>query len=342
MSGYQYKRNKYLQDIDATQAPLAAGGRQVVDYYARHRQYSQEINILSPTEGAFDWILGGYYQQSDAAVDYLQISPLPPVFFVPRNNRKILGAFGQGNYKIAQAVELKLGLRYSHFKGTSAGSVLVGAGLPGFPPGGLPVADLSGSHNDGRVTGKAAINWEVDDDNLLYAFAARGYKPGGFAGARDFSPETVWSYEIGWKSTLADGRVRTQVNAFYNDYRGFQLDVLEPSTGVSSVWNANSTTIKGVEAQVQGRFGGFSFDGAVGYVDSRLDGLTFVDERRLPPGQLGPQCPPGVPSNRRVASTTRRLISQPMGVRISTRRNGRSTLVQNIAFSSGKRHSRHV
>ncbi|WP_158000006.1 hypothetical protein [Sphingomonas elodea] len=45
---------------------------------------------------------------------------------------------------------------------------------------GLQVSDLSGRHEDGRVTGKAAINWTVDRNNLLYAFASRGYKPGGF------------------------------------------------------------------------------------------------------------------------------------------------------------------
>ena len=31
-------------------------------------------------------------------------------------------------------------------------------------PGGLPVADLSGSHDDQRTTGKIALNWKLDTE----------------------------------------------------------------------------------------------------------------------------------------------------------------------------------
>ena len=51
--------------------------------------------------------------------------------------------------------------------------------------------------------------------------------------------------------------------------------------------------IKGAgKPQVEARFGGFAFDGGVAYVQSRLDGLAFVNTRLLPPGNLGAQCPP--------------------------------------------------
>jgi iron complex outermembrane receptor protein len=297
LSGYQNKRNEYLQDTDASQAPISPTGGFVVDYYARDKQISQELNLISPTDGRFDWILGLYYQHNDITVDYLQLSPGLPTAFVPRQERDIWGVFGQGNYQLSEAFELQLGLRYSRVETSGTGAVLLGAGVAGFPPEGLPVADLSGSHEDAKPTGKLALNWTVDGDNLIYAFAARGYKPGGFnSTTSEFAPETVWDYELGWKSTLADGRIRTQVGAFYNDYSDLQIDVLEASTGVAAVQNVGSATIKGVEAQIQGRFGGFGFDASVGYVDSKLSGLTFINTRLLPPGQLGPQCPTGTPS----------------------------------------------
>ncbi|MEJ5979635.1 TonB-dependent receptor [Novosphingobium sp. PS1R-30] len=298
LSGYQFKRNRYSQDTDATQIPIAPTGGLVVDYLARDRQYSEEINLISPTDGRFDWILGGYFQKNDIYVDFLQRSPTPNVAYLPRQTRDIWGVFGQGNYAMTEALELQLGLRYSHVKTSGTGAVILGAGEAGFPPAGIPVADLSGAHSDARLTGKAALNWKLDADNLIYAFAARGYKPGGFNSATTgFAPETVWDYEIGWKSTFADGRLRTQIGAFYNDYSNLQLDVLDPATGVNAVQNVGHATIKGLEAQAQARFGGLGLDLGVSYVDSRLDGLSFINTRLLPPGTLGPQCPAGVAAN---------------------------------------------
>lgn len=298
LSGYQYKRNTYLADTDASRAPAEAGGGQATDYFAGEKQYSQEINIISPTSGDFDWILGGYFQHNDIIVDIDNFSPVPPVLINPRNSRNIYGVFGQGNYQLSPALEFQLGLRYSHFEASGTGGVWLGRGFPGFPPDGILLSDISGSHTDGRVTGKAALNWTLSDDHLIYGFVARGYKPGGFeAPAAEFDPETVWNYEIGWKGALADDRVRLQFAAFYNDFENMQFDVLNPATGNTGVTNIGSATIKGIEGQIQARFGGFGIDGGFGYLDSKISSLTFVNTRELPPGQLGPQCAEGVPSS---------------------------------------------
>ena len=297
ISGYQFKRIGGLVDVDASQAPASAGGQISQNYFAGERQYSEEVNLISPTGGTFDWIVGGYFQRNDIRVRIFQRQAGFPTDIRPDNQRTTTGVFAQGSYKITPDVQFQLGARYSHYKATGSGDVRIGAGIPTFPATGLPVSDLSGSHTDGRVTGKAAINWTVDRDNLVYAFAARGYKPGGFNSvASEFRPETVWNYEIGWKSRFLDQHLRTQIDAFYNKYHDFQFEVIEPSTGFTGVKNISQGTIKGVEAQVQGRFGGLSVDGSLSYVDSRLAGLTFVNTRLIPAGTLGPQCAAGVPS----------------------------------------------
>ncbi|OAN58366.1 hypothetical protein A7X12_04735 [Sphingomonas sp. TDK1] len=298
VSGYQNKKIQGVNDLDASQAPASAGGDIREDYYARERQYSQEVNLISPSGLPFEWIVGGYFQRNEIKVRIRQTQAGFPTDIDPDNSRTTLGVFAQASYKILPDVQLQLGGRYSHYKASGVGTVNIGAGIPGFPAAGLPVSDLSGTHQDGRVTGKAAINWNVDRDNLLYAFAARGYKPGGFNAVNsEFRPEIVWNYEIGWKSSLFDRHVRTQVSAFYNDYSDFQFEILEPSTGFTGVQNLSKGTIKGFEAQVQSRFGGLSVDANVAYVDSRLSGLTFVNQRKIPSATLGPQCPAGTPSS---------------------------------------------
>jgi len=298
LTGYQHKRINGLVDLDASQAPVSLDGQVVQDYFAGEKQWSEEINLISPTGGRFDWILGAYFQRNNIKVRIYQDQAGFPTDIRPDNERTTTGIFAQGNYKILPDLEFQLGGRYSHYKATGTGDVRIGAGLPGFPADGLAVSDLSGAHKDGRFTGKAALNWTVDADNLLYGFVARGYKPGGFnSRTSEFAPETVWNYEIGWKSSFFGRHLRTQIDAFYNDYSNFQFEVVEPSTGFSGVENISQGTIKGIEAQIQGKFGALGFDAGVSYVDSHLKGLTFVNTRLIPSGTLGPQCPAGVASN---------------------------------------------
>jgi iron complex outermembrane receptor protein len=294
LTGYQNKRIKNLNDLDASQAP----GGVSENYFAGEKVYTQEINIISPTDGPFDWILGAYFQRNDITVRILQDQEGFPTDILPTNQRTTTGFFAQGNYELTQGLELQTGIRYSTYKATGTGAVLIGRGIPDFPAEGLAVADLTGRHKDSLVTGKVALNWKVNSDNLLYALVARGYKPGGFNSlASEFNKEKVLSYEAGWKSTLLGGKIRTQLSGFYNEYANFQFNVVDPATGFGGVENISSVKIKGAEAQVQGRFGGFGFDGNVAYVHSKLAPVIFVDDRVPGAGNLGPQCPVGEPSN---------------------------------------------
>lgn len=293
ISGYQNKRVNNLYDIDGS--VLAALTQ---DQFVRERQWSEEFNIISPTSGRFNWILGGYYQRNKINVRILNGGAALPTNIATDNDKITTGLFAQAGYHLTDKLELEVGGRYSHFKITGVGGVYVGNGIAGFPAGGLRVADTGGAERDGRGTGKVALNYQLDSNNFLYAFAARGYKPGGFTSATSrFNPETVWDYEAGWKSTLADGHIRTQLGGFWNQYHGFQFSIVDTTTGVVGVTNLPSARIRGIEAQVQAKFGGFSADAGGAFVDSQLSSITLVNTRRLPSGTLGPQCPAGVASN---------------------------------------------
>lgn len=313
LSGYQNKRIFNLYDLDATNSSLypfidpniPALGRTLpqssMDQFVRERVWTQEFNIISPKDQMISWIVGGYYQKNRIDVDIVSLSNGFPTDITPNNRKITTGVFGQATWNLSPKLALDLGARYSHYSVTGGGSVIIGRGIPGFPPGGIPVANLGGSHKDGRMTGKVSLNWTPDENNLLYAFVARGYKPGGFNSATTgFGPETVIDYEVGWKATLADGKVRTQLGAFYYDYKDFQFDVLDPTTGQINPTNLTGAKIKGIEAQIQARLGGLTFDAGVAYVDSSLGSVTFVDTRAVardfPGVTLTAQCPTGQPS----------------------------------------------
>lgn len=163
-----------------------------------------------------------------------------------------------------------------------------------------PLDEIDVLVTDSGVSSAHNVNFKLNDDHLLYAFIARGAKPGGFnSSTSEFEPEAVWDYEAGWKATLADGHVRTQLGVFYNRYSDFQFDIRDLTTGQDGTSNLPDATIRGAEAQLQTAFGGFNFDAGVAYVDSKLSSLTFVNTRQLPVGigPLGPQCAAGVSSN---------------------------------------------
>ncbi|MHA6721002.1 TonB-dependent receptor [Sphingomonas sp. RS6] len=296
VSGYTNKRINNLYDTDGSRL-----ADQTQDQFVRERQWSQEINLISPTDGAFDWILGGYYQRNKVDVDIEARSGVvtDPTDIDQKQDKITWGVFAQGNYEIAQGLEAQVGVRYSHFRAEQKGAVVIGAGTPIFGPDGLTVADLVGAHEDGRVTGKIGLNWNADADTMVYAFVARGYKPGGINSATsEFDPETVWDYEVGVKTAFLDDHVRAQLGGFYMKYRNFQFDGRDPASGQSGVFNISNATIKGIELQLQARSGGFSVDGGIAYVDSKLDAVTLVNTRTLPAlAQYGPQCPAGTASN---------------------------------------------
>ena len=314
ISGYQNKRVFNLYDTDGTDSALypfidptrPALGRTLPvttnDQFVRERVWTQEINVISPKDQPLSWIFGGYFQRNRIDVNILALSNGFPTDITPNNRKTTTGVFGQMTWKMTPKLALDVGARYSHYSVSGGGAVIIGRGIPGFPPTGIPVASLDGAHSDGRMTGKVSLNWTPDSNNLLYAFVARGYKPGGFNSATSqFGPETVMDYELGWKSTLAGGLLRTQLGAFYYDYKDFQFDILSTATGQIAPVNLANAKVKGIEAQLQAKAGGFTFDGGVAYVDSSIAAVNFVDYRAVardfPGVTLTAQCPAGQPSN---------------------------------------------
>ena len=298
LSGYQDKNIHNLYDSDGTSVavPPTTSNQNI-----RERVWTQEVNVISPTNGSYNWIVGAYGQKNKIDVHLLNNAGSFPIDILNPQNKTTTGWFGQLNVKLGDRLELQTGARYSTFDVDGIGHVIIGFGLPGFgnlPGGGLQVANLSGGHKDGRGTGKVALNFNLDKNNLFYAFVAKGYKPGGFnSSVSQFDPESVIDIEAGWKGTSQDGHVRSQIGVFNNSYHDFQFGLMDLSSGRVGVANLPSATIRGFEAQIQAQLGGWTLDGGAAYVDSKIGGTgSFVNTLLLPPpgsGNLGPQCANG-------------------------------------------------
>lgn len=85
----------------------------------------------------------------------------------------------------------------------------------------------SGRINDDFVDWRLRAEFDITDDNLIYALVSNGHKSGGFNDnlgdsgvAPTYGTEQVRLYEIGSKNEFDIGTVRARLNAtaFYNDY----------------------------------------------------------------------------------------------------------------------------
>jgi iron complex outermembrane receptor protein len=92
------------------------------------------------------------------------------------------------------------------------------------------------------------VDYKLFDNTLLYASAAKGVKTGGFNGVQAgqvtipvdeqaFGPESNWTYEIGAKNTLLDGRMVLNVAAFSVDWTNMQIQALPSNTPPALVTN---------------------------------------------------------------------------------------------------------
>ncbi|WP_425230307.1 TonB-dependent receptor [Sphingomonas sp.] len=194
-----------------------------------------------------------------------------------RYRLKSYGIFGEVYGKFSDSVKLTLGLRYNHddktvrarttlFNDGNGTGALVPYGSTNFTQA-LNYSSLDydttltgnqlyevASVNFGRLTGRAVLDWQVTDRNLIYASYSRGYKSGGinpplspiFTVPTTFGPETVNAFEIGSKNTFLDGTLRLNLTAFYYQYKQLQLSRIVARTSVNDNVDAN---IYGAEAE---------------------------------------------------------------------------------------------
>ncbi|MET0815042.1 MAG: TonB-dependent receptor [Pseudoxanthomonas sp.] len=281
VSGYQDGNTVYRADLDGTSS---------ADWIFRddvdERIYSQEINLISPDQGRFSWIAGAYWQKDKYTFppgEFLIATPAgvaTEYWLQGTNPKKTVAAFGQVGFDLTDRLQLEIGGRYSESETANDLFVL---------QYGLPIEQRQSAKYD-NFSGKVALNWDVSDAHFLYAFYATGFRPGGLnvpvgLGLPDpFDEEKVKSAEIGWKAIWADGHVRTQINAFHNDYEGFQVIIGYPDFPTFGIQmnSQDTTTISGFEAQVQAYLGDWQIDANVGVMESKLGTFFAVDPRYDP------------------------------------------------------------
>lgn len=111
-----------------------------------------------------------------------------------------------------------------------------------------------------NLTPALNIEWDLNEDAMVYFSYSEGYKSGGFNGSDDlevidletptedfeYEDEEVKTFEVGGKFTLAEGSMRLNWALFHTEYTNLQVTSFNGTS--FTVGNAAETTIEGVEA----------------------------------------------------------------------------------------------
>ena len=112
--------------------------------------------------------------------------------------------------------------------------------------------------SDTQVTGRLNLDYNLDDNQMMYFSVTSGYRAGGynlvfFSETSNYDPEELIAYEIGYKGQLAEGTVQLNASAYYYDYSNIHTFGTEAS-GVggttTSVLEAPGAEIFGIEAEL--------------------------------------------------------------------------------------------
>lgn len=298
ISGYRDYRNSQTDgDVVFTPVPLLSRISTLESEAVSH-----ELQLLSPDGGIMDgrlkYVAGLYYYTEDASFgEVLSITPLTCGFApVPVLNAACLASpllnsanlvfeqssesyavFGQGDYNLSDTVSLQLGARFT--QDDRSGTFVQAVTNPFVALAVRSPENVSLSFKDEKPTYRLGLNWTPDSDTLLFASVATGYKAGGFnsgggtpalgASRRVFDSEEATNYELGFKRTLADGRMQANATLYRTELDNFQDRSFD---GVSFVTrNAGSLVHQGFEADLAWlATDNLTINAATAYLDSEF------------------------------------------------------------------------
>ena len=287
--------NQYIQGVD------------------RYKRSFAEIRVASPADARIRFIGGLFWQRQahnieqnyivDNIADAITVTGTDSNIWLTKQLRidRDYAAFGEISFDITDKLTLTGGGRVYKFDNSLVGFFGYSAGFSsrtgeaacfaGPIVSGSPCTNLDKSTSDTDFIHKLNLTYKVNDDVMLYGTWSRGFRPGGInrRGTLDpYGPDTLDNYELGWKTSF--GPLRFNGAVYQQDWNNIQLSFLG-ANGLTEIRNAGIARIRGVEADLYYRAGGFSLSLGGSYNDAtirrdfcRIANATF-DCTIDPPGQ---------------------------------------------------------
>jgi outer membrane receptor protein involved in Fe transport len=281
-------------------------------------QFSEEVRAASTGDGPLSWVGGAYYSKFQSNWQLFTDFPNPAAFASSTNNLFTLdqptvikqdALFGEATYALTQKLHLTAGLRWYHYDSQLD---MIFSGYGSTSGDNTPTTQHVTQANSG-VNPKLDISYDVDKDMMVYATAAKGFRPGGGnqplpssggpvsgnilsslkglgylngVAPTSFRPDSLWSYEIGEKAKFLGNRIGVNASLFFENWKDIQLEELV--FGYPLYDNANNAHIYGGELEVRAAVvKSLTLAGNIGYTHAALEQTS----RGFTAGQLLPDVP---------------------------------------------------
>jgi outer membrane receptor protein involved in Fe transport len=268
-SYYTYFTDNAGNEIDPTQRILG------FDHFTKD---SQELRVSSSKENRFRFTAGLFYEKQTHFIlqDYVienlaspgsgqpvvSVDGWPNTLWLTDQMRsdQDYAAFGEASFDILPNLTVTGGIRFYDYDNSLKGffgfqSYEASRCFAPTSVDGGPCTDLNSKVSGNGETHKVNLTWQVTDDQMVYATYSTGFRPGGVNRVIDpntnkpflpYTPDTLDNYEIGWKTSWDDNRVRFNGAFYWEDWNNFQFPFLGPNS-VTIVENAGNARVKGFE-----------------------------------------------------------------------------------------------
>jgi iron complex outermembrane receptor protein len=281
LTGLRENRLVQVGDTDGTSRRTRR-----TDQFEDQRQFSQEFNLVGRM-GPVSYILGAYFfDERINVVSTVTTFATVAANFSPVIRTRALAGFAQATLTLSDQFAVTAGIRYTDERKKFDQFALQTSTVTGLPLATFPrIYSLEGNYS--AWTPKISFEFRPADNMLFYVSATKGFKSGGFNFsslniAQGFDPETLWSYEAGFKLDLFDRLLRLNGSAFHYDYKNLQVQsFLTP--GVIDITNAADAKVDGVELEALLRPAPWlQLGGNLAYLDARYENYTSA----LAPGNI--------------------------------------------------------
>ena len=283
---------------------------------------SAEIRFASKFDSPLQLVVGGYYQ--DLSSTFVSISaPIDPttgvlpVNYDPRvipepagqnflldqfNSLETKALFGEISYDITDRLNILGGIRLFNIKNDILHIVETSNDVFGRPRG--TTTEIGSDDSDAVF--KVQLSYQATDDALLYATWGEGFRQGGANILFDptdpradtaFDPDIVNNFEVGAKTTWAEGQFILNGAFYYMTWDDIQVSVLETNGANSFTRNFGAAELYGFELEAVLRpqaVPGLTISAGLTLSDQRLTEDGPADLFGIPIGEDGDQVPNAV------------------------------------------------
>jgi iron complex outermembrane recepter protein len=256
---------------------------------------SHELRFASPADKRVRFVGGLFYQRQTHNIEqnYI-IDNITDAFTVPgtasniwlTQQRRIdrdYAIFAEITADVTRKLSLTLGGRIYRFDNSLVGFFGFSAGYSSrtgvaacFGPPVVkdsPCTNLDKGTADNDFIHRLNATYKINEDALVYATASRGFRPGGINRRGELPPyaaDFIDNYELGFKTSWANNRVRFNGAIYQLDWTDIQLSFLG-ANGLTEIRNAGNARIRGAELDFWARLApGLTVSAGAAYNDAKI------------------------------------------------------------------------